>query len=127
MCVVQGLARCRRNVASLVRRVLRRKVCVLVQWIRDATGHLRSGRLRRDWWHGRNSTLWKECRDSTSRAAHHVVFLGVPAPFLLQMVMDESDPPSRFLFDLLKYVDHLFLLSADSEILASDCKAPNGG
>jgi hypothetical protein len=42
------------------------------------------------------------------------------------MVMDESNPPTGFLFDLFEDLDYLFLFSADSEIFASYCKASNG-
>jgi hypothetical protein len=126
MCAMQDMARCRCDVASLVRRILRRKVCVLVQGIRNATGHLRPRRLRRDWRHSRNATLWEKCRDSPSSAIYHVVLLVVPAPFLLQMIMDESNSPTGFLFDLFEDLDYFFLFSANSEKFASYCKASDG-
>jgi len=42
------------------------------------------------------------------------------------MVMDESNSPTSFLFDLFEDRDYFFLFSADSEIFTSYCKASDG-
>ena len=87
-------------------------------------GKARSSRRRRR--HGLHVRLVAAIRLGHSRLviqARGLLLLEglvVPAPLLLELLVDKANAPSRLLLDLLEDGEHFFLLAADDEALGGN-------